>query len=215
MDTEVRETLGQTPASGNNRPMPSRTPLLSFWLLLALALLSFASEVGKPLPAVSAEDEEGKRHSIADHGGQVVVLVAWNSRGPSSAAYVDRLRSLAKRYAVKRGEKPRVVIYGLASNHFETAAGLKAARKRTKLPFPLLLDAGGAIAKRVKTFSTPTALVVDQKGVLRYRGAIDDDPQGKKNRRQQFLKDAVEAVLAGRDPSPNKTKVTGFRIRFK
>lgn len=195
--------------------MPLRPTLLACSLVFTLAALALASELDKPLPAVSAPDEEGKRRSLGDHRGQVVVLVAWNSRGPSSAAYVKRLKTLAKRYAPKPGQKPQVVIYGLASNHFETAAGLKEAKKRTKLPFPLLLDAGGAIAKRVKTFSTPTALVVDGKGVLRYRGAIDDDPQGKKARRKQFLRDAVEAVLAGRAPSPNKTKVTGFRIRFE
>jgi peroxiredoxin len=213
--TAVRETLGLTLGSGDNPPMPSRSNTLSTLLLLALCALCFASELDKPLPAVSAQDEGGKQRSVAAHEGQVVVLVAWNSRGPSSAAYVKRLKALAKRYAPKPGQKARVVIYGLASNHFETAAGLKEARKRTKLPFPILLDAGGAIAKRIKTFSTPTALVIDGKGVLRYRGAIDDDPQGKKSQRKQFLRDAVEAVLAGRGPSPSKTKVTGFRIRFK
>lgn len=212
--TGVRETLGLTLGSGDNPFMPSRSTLTGS-LVLALCALSFASELDKPLPPVSAQDETGKRRALSDHEGQVVVLVAWNSRGPSSAAYVKRLKTLAKRHEPKPGQKPKVVIYGLASNHFETEAGLKEARQRTKLPFPILLDAGGAIAKRIKTFSTPTALVIDGKGVLRYRGAIDDDPQGKKGRRKQFLRDAIESVLAGRNPAPNKTKVTGFRIRFK
>jgi len=217
VDTKGREALGQTLASGNNRPMPSRPTLLSFWLVAALGALSFASELDRPCPPFGAKDDLGFNRTLKGHEGQVVVLVAWNTRGPGSAAYVARLNTLSKRYQPKKGEKHKVVFYGLASNHFETLDGLKQARKKTKLNFPILLDPGGQIAKRVKTFSTPMALVIDAKGVLRYRGAIDDDPQGEKRRgkRQLFLQGAVDAVLAGRRPAPNKTKVTGFRIRFK
>lgn len=203
------------PPLPRSSPLRSRPLSLGVWLLLALGAAAFASELDKPLASFSAQDETGKTRTPLAHKDQVVVVVAWNTRGPSSAAYVDRLKALAKRYAPKRGRKPKVVIYGLASNHFETQAGLRAARKRTKLPFPLLRDPGGAIAKRIKTFSTPTALVIDGRGVLRYRGAIDDDPQGKQDTRRDYLRDAIAAVLAGRSPKPNKTKVTGFRIRFK
>lgn len=184
-------------------------------LVLALGGAALASELNKPLPNFSAKDEAGTPRSLTNHKGQVVVVVAWNSRGPSSAAYVARLKAIAKRHRAKPGAKPQVVFYGLASNHFETAAGLQEARKRSKLPFPILLDQGGAIAKKIKTFSTPTALVIDARGVLRYRGAIDDDPQGKRPSPRKYLQDAISAVLAGRNPKPNKTKVTGFRIRFK
>ncbi|MBL4850088.1 MAG: redoxin domain-containing protein [Planctomycetes bacterium] len=182
---------------------------------LLLGTVALANELNKPLPTFRAKDEAGAERALSAYRGQVVVIVAWSSRGPSSAAYTARLKALAKQYAPKAGRKAKVVILGLASNHFETRAGIKSAKDKIKLPFPILLDPGGAIARKIKTFSTPTALVIDREGILRYRGAIDDDPRGKKRTRKRYLHKAILAVLAGRTPSPNKTKVTGFRIRFK
>ena len=202
--------------------MPRLTLVFSFALLLAAASLvarlpaARAGDVDEAAPAIAAQDEAGKSRSLASHRGQVVVLVAWGSRCPHSAAYAERLQALAKRYAVPDGQKPKVVIWGLASNHFETAAAVATAKKQAKLPFPILLDSGGTYAKALKAFVTPTALVIDAQGVVRYRGAIDDDPRGESapSARADYLADAIVAVLAGQKPEPNKTKVEGFRIRF-
>ena len=198
--------------------MPRSTLLFS----LALILLCLpgarvrAGDVDEAAPAISAQDERGKDQRLAAHRGQVVVVIAWGSRCPHSAAYAERLVALAKSYAAPEGQRPKVVVWGLASNHFEDPAGVAAARQQAKLPFPILLDPGGTYAKALKAFATPTALVIDGEGVVRYRGAIDDDPQGERApaERASYLLDAIRAVLAGQKPQPNKTKVAGFRIRF-
>lgn len=194
------------------------TPLLSFALIL-LTLTGAparAGDVDEAAPAVAGRDERGQEQSLAAHRGQVVVLIAWGSRCPHSAAYAERLVALAKRYAPAEGQRAKVVVWGLASNHFEDPAGVATAKKQAKLPFPILLDPGGTFAKALKAFATPTALVIDGQGIVRYRGAIDDDPQAERapDARANYLADAIRSVLAGQKPEPNKTKVAGFRIRF-
>jgi hypothetical protein len=56
--------------------------------------------------------------------------------------------------------------------------------------------------------------VLDAEGRLRYRGAPDsdhDDPA----QRASWLRDALEAVLAGREPARAQTTPVGCSIKWK
>jgi len=198
--------------------VPRSLPLLLAALLLtsALAPAASATELGKPAPAFEGmKDERGKEHALAEHKGQVVVLIVWASRCPHSKRYAPRLRALAKRYQPKdEKERPKVVLFGLAPNKYEEPELIRKAKG--KLPFPILIDPAGAVTKLLKAFVTPTVFVLDGEGKLRYRGAIDDDPQGKKppKERTDHLRLAIEAVLAGKTPPKQKTGGPGFRIQF-
>ncbi len=72
-------------------------------------------------------------------------------------------------------------------------------------PFPVLKDADNRVADQLLAERTCEALVIDGRGRLRYRGAIDDQ-YGLGTRRDSpahhYLVDAIEAVLAGREVSP-------------
>lgn len=187
--------------------------LLLFCVLFAPA--AFGLEPGAKAPTFSGiKDSSGATHSSADHKKQVVVLIVWSSRCPHSRRYAARLRALAGSYAPKEGEKAKVVFLGVAPNKYETAKGVEELRAKQKLPFPILLDTQGGLSRRLKAFTTPMAFVIDGDGVLQYRGAIDDDPQGKKKNTTQHLRLAIDAVLAGKKPPKAKTQGPGFRIQF-
>ena len=218
------ERTGARP--GRNRPAYPRmcavlprslqpSLLLTALLLVSLLAPAAATELGKPAPPFSGKDERGKEHSLAQHKGQVVVLIVWASRCPHSKRYAARLRALAQRYRPKDDkERPKVVLLGLAPNKYETPELIRKAKG--KLAFPILLDPKGGLTKQLKAFVTPTVFVLDGEGKLRYRGAIDDDPQGKKDeqKRTDHLRLAIEAVLAGKTPPKAKTGGPGFRIQF-
>jgi peroxiredoxin len=144
-----------------------------------------------------------------------VVLVVWGSKCPGSRAYGERLEALRRELA-KGGGQERVVLLALAPNRGETPESIEAARREAKLEVPVLLDPGGAIAKDLGAVTTPTAYLIDAEGRLRYQGAIDDDPQGKKpkDERTSHLAEAVKAVLAGAAPKRVKVPATGFKIKF-
>ncbi|MGE0708914.1 MAG: redoxin domain-containing protein [Planctomycetota bacterium] len=190
-------------------------------LLLGLALPALGAEIGKPAPGFSdLPDERGAKHSLSQHKGQIVVLLVWGSRCPHSRRYAPRLRELAARYAPKRGakgeelERAKVVVFGLAPNAYETPETLRAGREAGKLSFPILIDEKGALTQKLGAATTPTCFVIDAAGVLRYRGAIDDDPQGKKEHPVPHLRLAIDALLAGKAPPQTKTGGPGFRIQF-
>lgn len=80
---------------------------------------------------------------------------------------------------------------------------------------PAALDADRAAAGAVKASITPTAVVVDRGGDIRYRGRIDNLYAALGKTRQQVtshdLRDALDAVLAGRPvPHPDTEPIGCF-----
>jgi hypothetical protein len=73
----------------------------------------------------------------------------------------------------------------------------------TRKPFPALY---GPVA-------TPHAFVFDKERKLRYAGRIDDDELGT-NIKSHDLRNAIDALLAGRDPEVKETKVFGCSIKW-
>ena len=81
-------------------------------------------------------------------------------------------------------------------------------------PMPYLHDSDQAVARGFGAKTTPDVFVLDAGGVLRYRGAPDadyDDP----SLNAQWLRDALDAVLAGAAPGRAETKPVGCSIKWK
>jgi hypothetical protein len=81
---------------------------------------------------------------------------------------------------------------------------------------PTALDTSRAIAKRAKASVTPEAVVVDRAGKIRYRGRIDNfyAALGKPRREvtEHDVRDALDALLAGRSVSKPETEALGCFI---
>jgi hypothetical protein len=81
-------------------------------------------------------------------------------------------------------------------------------------PAPYLHDASQEVASAYGAKTTPHVFVLDGERRLRYRGAPDsdyDDP----SRNAAWLRAALDAVLAGRDPDPVETQPIGCSIKWK
>ncbi len=78
------------------------------------------------------------------------------------------------------------------------------------------IDRNRAIAKYAKATVTPQAVLVDKKGVIRYRGRINNlyTDLGKPRRQitEHDLSDALDALLAGRAIANLETKALGCYI---
>lgn len=193
-----------------NRPLLA--PLLLALLALGPLETARASDLNKPAPSFkNAKDDAGKSHSLSSYKGKVVVLVVWSSRCRYCRDYGPALEALRKKL---EKQKKKVVFLAVAPNRTETAARIKKGKRQGKITFPVIRDAGGKIAKAYKAKTTPTVFVIDAAGKLRYKGAIDDNPKRKKATTKHHLKDALDAVLAGKTPAKQKTGGAGFRIKY-
>lgn len=154
---------------------------------------------------------KGKDAKDAD-AKKLHVLVFWSMECPYVKAWNPDLAQLYQEYSGKG-----VQFAAIDSNEGELrdAAKLTAAAKEQKIPFPVLLDEGNKLADWFGAQATPTVYLIDGKGRVVYTGAIDNDEQDKLSaeERKNYLKDALEAGLAGRDPATPSTKATGCSIK--
>ena len=119
-----------------------------------------------------------------------IVLVFWSPKCPAVKLYRDRVHALFAETGAR--------LYPVASNHNDPLPDLKAAADAEG--YRVLVDADAHVADLFAAKRTPHAFVLDAKGVLRYSGAIDDDPTGQaqEGAKASWLKDAVLASRDGR-----------------
>jgi len=171
-----------------------------------------AVQIGQRVGEFQLEDASGKTHSLESYlsSGKVVVLCFWSFKCPVSLAYNRRLAALQEKY------RPRgVAVLGIASNANESPAEIERNTANLNLPFPVLIDKDGVVADRLGATHTPQIFVIDRSGVLRYRGALDNNREAGESGRTAYAEEALEAVLSGRSAAQPETKAFGCSLKRK
>jgi len=169
--------------------------------------------VGEQAPSFALPDTNGVLHE--PDGAPATVLVFTCNHCPYALAWHDRLTAVARDY---QGRGVRM----LAINPNDAARyprdSLEAMRDRVRQGdfdgVPYLRDESQEVARAYDAQTTPDVFVLDSGGVLRYRGAPDsdyEDPAENAN----WLRAALDAVLAGRTPDPAETKPVGCSIKWR
>lgn len=187
--------------------MKKRLVLFSILVLGLVAAGTFRATaqsgyaVGAPVAPFALKSADGKAVSLADlAGAKAVVVVFTNPYCPYTKLYEQRLAALAKagealniRYLFVNpmpGEKPTAAQQVAATGSGDGLAGL-----------PMFNDDKQVLTKAFGATKTPEAFVIQPSGgtfALRYRGAIDDNPQVAGDVREAYLRLAVEALGAGK-----------------
>src|SRR5262249_36821744 len=149
-----------------------------------------------------------KLHDLKDRDAVVVVFLSFDC--PVSRGYTANLAELAKTY----GER-KVAFLGVCPGDEELAALAKHAEEFA-LGFPVCRDDTLQAADACRARATPEAFVLDRDFVMRYRGRIDDtfSDRFKKNAKvtHHDLRDAIDAVLAGKEVAEAVTEPVGCPI---
>ena len=203
-------------------------------LLLGFALLcrtSFAAGDQPPTLALGAKAPDfklpgidGKTYTLKDFESSPVLVVLFTcNHCPTAQAYEDRVKSIVDDYrdkgaavvAISPNDPKSVRLDELGyTDVSDTFDEMKVRAKHRQYNFPYLYDGDTEDAsKRYGPVATPHAFVFDKERVLRYTGRIDDSerPQLAKTRE---LRDAIDAVLAGKEPAVSQTKTFGCSIKW-
>jgi len=162
-------------------------------------------------PATSLADSSGKAHTFKQYRGRIVVLEFWSTASAKSAQ-ATRLSKIAKDYAGKN-----VVVLGIDPIPGESsdAKSIQDMLKKSGATFPVLLDEGGILAERLGARALDQVFVLDGKGLVRYTGAIDDDPKGEKaDTAEVFLTAALDALVEGKEIASPTTTPNGGTLRL-
>lgn len=216
--------------------MPLRTSArrvrLAALLVLALPLVAAGENRSKFNAVVAPGDEapnfedlpgaDGKTHSLADYKDAKVIVVCFSSTLCNVVTlYEDRFVDLAKEYGPKG-----VSFVAISCERRSGAAGelgsaedageLERIRERAKaesLPFDYLYDGTQKVARAYGARSTPSFFVLDGKRKIAYLGGFDDKFPAEAVM-EHYVRDAVDAVLAGKSPEVDATLARGCRIDY-
>lgn len=191
---------------------------------LALATASFAQDAVKPLALgskapladVKMKTADGREVSIAGVAGSKGTLVVFTcNHCPWAKMWEARIAEIGNR-AIKKG------LGVVAINSNDPAAypdddldGMKSRAKKLGLQFAYAVDATSDIARAFGASKTPEAFLFDAKGDLVYHGTIDDNAREPKSVKEPWLRQAVDAVLAGKAVATAETKALGCGIKYR
>lgn len=150
-------------------------------------------------------------------GAQASVAFFVATDCPVSNAYAPEIQRVCREYS-GRGVACSLIYEDIdsAPNNAKLLQQVRGHLDEFKYTaIPAALDEDRAAAGAVKASVTPTAVVVDRGGEIRYRGRIDNLYAALGKTRQQItshdLRDALDAVLAGRPvPHPDTEPIGCF-----
>lgn len=162
-------------------------------------------ELNQPAPEFTLPDLDGRIHMLSDYRGRIVIVNFWSAECPHSERFDADITICLPDWGAD------VALLSVASNANEPDEMLAAGARRRKIPL-LLRDADQKVADRYEAQTTPHAFLVDRKGILRYRGAVDDVAFRQREPTRFYLQEAVEALLAGRLPEITEVQPFGCTI---
>jgi peroxiredoxin len=166
-------------------------------------------------PSLALPDTSGETRALPAAGEAPATVVIWTcNHCPYALAWHDRLVAVANDYA-DRG----VRFLAVNSNDSEryTADSPEAMRERFEReswPFPYLWDSSQEAARQWGAQTTPHLFVLDSELRRRYQGAPDADHRDP-SLNAAWLREALDAVLAGSEPPRQRTEPVGCSIKWR
>lgn len=200
-----------------------RMSLIAACLLVGLGLIPSTAllaakfnkvlDIGKPAPAwTELLGVDGKPHGLADlKDAKLVVVVFACNHCPVVKTYERRLIRFVDDYRDKGVE---FVAISVSKHLSDQLPQMKARASDSGFNFPYLIDPTQKIAKDYGATCTPHLFVLDQNRRIAYMGKIDDHLDESKVT-ERFLRDAVDALLAGKPPEVTETRQVGCEIEYE
>jgi thiol-disulfide isomerase/thioredoxin len=167
-----------------------------------------------PLPSFTLRNLDGVMVSSSGLPPRPVLVLFLCAHCP----FVKHIEAELSRIDRDYGE--RVTILAIASNSLIThpqdgAEQLAEQRRRCGWGFPYLLDPDQSVARAFRAACTPDLFLFDAERRLVYRGQLDASRPGNDLPLDGAdLREALEALLAGRPPNTDQKPAIGCNIKW-
>jgi peroxiredoxin len=177
---------------------------------------TFQLRPGDPAPPFSLPGTDGRTWSLAEFGGQRLLVVAfWCNHCPYVQAWEGRMVELGRRYQAK-GVGFVLINSNDAAAYPNDGFDAMVARAREKqYPFPYLRDDSQDVAHAYGALVTPHPMLFDAERRLLFQGRIDDSHDHPERVRERFLERAIDLALAGKPVQPSSVPVSGCTVKWR
>lgn len=178
--------------------------------------MGFTLETGQPAPLFELPGVDGKKYTLENFSENRVLIVAFTcNHCPYVVGSEERMMKLVKDYKTSN-----VGFVAINSNQEDDYPGdnfdamIERSQER-KFNFPYLRDLTQETAKAYGAIKTPHFFVFDGQRVLQYNGRMDDSPNDPGQAQTKELRDALDALLAGKSISEAVTEPIGCSVKWK
>jgi len=182
--------------------------------------------IGNKAPDFNLPGVDGKNYSLADFKkANILVIVFTCNHCPTAQAYEQRIIKMTTDYASKGVQVVAIMPndphsvqlnelgYADTGDSFEE---MKLHAQRKNFNFPYLYDGDHeATAVAYGPVATPHVFIFDKERILRYQGRIDDVEKPTGTPKNKDAQNAIDALLANKEPAIKTTKVFGCSIKWK
>jgi peroxiredoxin len=172
--------------------------------------------IGDRAPGFELPGVDGEDHALGGPGDEQATVVYWTcNHCPYALAWHERLLGVARDYS-GRGVRFLAINSNDAERYPQDGPDAMRARVEEEggWPHPFLFDATQEVARSFGAERTPDVFVFDSDLGLRYRGAPDADYEDE-DQNATWLREALDAVLAGGDPQRPETPPVGCTIKWR
>jgi peroxiredoxin len=168
--------------------------------------------IGDKAPALSEIiGVDDKKHGLADYKkANAIVVVFTCNHCPVAVAYEERLVALQDDY---RERGVQVIAISVSSDESDLIDKMKERAESKGFNFPYLHDATQKSGRAYGAAVTPHVFLLNKERKIAYMGAIDDSQDSKKVTKH-YLRDAIDAVLAGKEPGTTETRQFGCGVKY-
>ncbi|GBC75571.1 Thiol-disulfide oxidoreductase ResA [archaeon HR06] len=158
---------------------------------------------------------DGKYYSLEDFKDKKVIAIAFTcNHCPYVKAYEDRMIAIQRDYGEK-GFQLIAINPNDDKKYPEDSFENMIIRAREKgYNFPYLRDEDQRIVSIYGAQVTPEIFLIDKDRIIRYHGAIDDNYSDAKKVKRHYLREAIEALLEGREVEIKETRAIGCSIKW-
>lgn len=181
--------------------------------------------IGAAAPAFNLKGTDQKMHSLQSFAGaNILVIIFTCNHCPTAQAYEDRIKKLVKDYqtksvqiiAIMPNTPTSVRLDELGYTEYGDSYEEMRLRARDKaFNFPYLYDGDDeSTAKKYGPVATPHVFIFDKKRILQYTGRIDDVESPAGTPKNNDTRNAIEALLSGKQVPVPVTKTFGCSIKW-
>ena len=159
-------------------------------------------------------DHQGKFHQMSWYGDQQAIVLFIQGNGcPIARNAVPTLKTLRDKFADRN-----VAFFMLNPAPQDTRDSINEEAAKFSYDFPILIDETQLVAETLGVDRTSETFIIDPKTMtVLYRGPIDDRlgyESQKPEATQHYLRDALEAVLAGQPVAAGTPEAPGCLVSF-
>jgi peroxiredoxin len=174
-----------------------------------------ATMVGERAPQLELPDTNGAIHTLPTRDEAPATVIVWTcNHCPYALAWHDRIVEVARDYE-GRGVRFLAVNSNDAERYpHDSLAAMRDRVESEDWPFPYLHDESQESARAWAAQVTPHLYVLDPELRISYEGAPDSDHMDPEQN-AAWLREALDAVLAGEEPARPATDPVGCSIKWK